>query len=104
MENHIRELKQYQSSQGSNVDLQVKQLTEELSKFKSMSKNRDNILNEIDSKNKSLRETETKLKLTQNDIEIMQTKARQQESMNKDLTEKTADLEKKVQQLRDSLS
>ena len=39
-----------------------------------LNKKRDEFLQEIDSKNQSLRETETQLKLTRNDIEIIQNK------------------------------
>jgi len=45
-----------------------------------LNKKRDDILNEIDTKNKSLRETETQLKLTKNDIEIVHAKNKQLES------------------------
>lgn len=44
---------------------------EEIQKLRSLNKNRDEILNEMESKSKNLRETETQLKLTQNDIEIL---------------------------------
>lgn len=46
------------TSNGAN-DMQVKQLKDEINKLKSLSKNRDDILVEIDQKNHSLRETET---------------------------------------------
>jgi len=46
-------------------------MQEEIHRLKSMNKNRDDILQEIDQKNQNLRETESKLKLTQNEIELM---------------------------------
>jgi len=52
-------------------DVQIRQLQDEVQRLRSINKNRDNILSEIDSKNQSLRETETQLKLSQNDIEIL---------------------------------
>lgn len=58
-------------------------------------------MQEIDTKNQSLRETETKLKLTKNDIEILQNKTKQMEVLNKEYLEKNDDLEKKVQQLKE---
>ena len=51
--------------------MQIKQLKEEIQRLKSLNKNRDDILEEIDQKNHNLRETETQLKLTKNDIEIL---------------------------------
>jgi len=45
-------------------DVQVRQLQDEVQRLRSINKNRDNILSEIDSKNQSLRETETQLKLS----------------------------------------
>lgn len=41
-----------------------------------MTKNRDDILNEIDTKNQNLRETETRLKLAQNEQEVFETKVK----------------------------
>ena len=46
-------------------------MKDEIARLKSLNKNRDEILNEIDQKNTNLRETETQLKLTKNDIEIL---------------------------------
>ena len=45
-------------------DVQIRQLQDEVQRLRSINKNRDNILSEIDSKNQSLRETETQLKLS----------------------------------------
>ena len=68
-----------------------------------MNKNRDDILQEIDSKNHNLRETETKLKLTQNDMEILENKAKQLEAINRELNEKNEDLEKRLKSSKDQL-
>jgi len=42
----------------------VKKLMEENQKLRSLNKNREEILQEVESKSKNLRETETQLKLT----------------------------------------
>ena len=81
--------------------MQIRQLQEEINRLRSINKNRDDILNEIDSKNQSLRETETELKLTKNDIEILNSKTAHLTSQNKELNEKNEELEKKVQQLKE---
>jgi len=39
--------------------MEIKQLKEEIQRLKSLNKNRDDILEEIDQKNHNLRETET---------------------------------------------
>lgn len=77
-------------------EMQIKQLKEEIARLKSLNKNRDDILEEIDQKNHNLRETETQLKLTKNDIEILQTKVRTQEKQNAELNEKSEMYEKKI--------
>ena len=51
--------------------MEIKNLKDEINRLKSLNKNRDDILSEIDQKNHNLRETETQLKLTKNDIEIL---------------------------------
>jgi len=68
-----------------------------------MSKQRNEMLNEIDSKNQNLRETEMKLKLTQNDIEIMSTKTKSMETQQLELQDKNEELEARVQGLKDQL-
>lgn len=77
-------------------DMQVRQLQDEVSRLRSINKNRDNILSEIDSKNWNLRETETQLKLTQNDIEILHNKTKQLEAISKQYADKNETFEKKV--------
>jgi hypothetical protein len=58
-------------------------------------------LQEIDTKTQNLRETETKLKLTENDIEILVAKNKSMETQQKELTDKNEDLEQKVTSLKD---
>lgn len=50
----------------------MRKLQEEITKLRSLNKNRDQILQEMDQKNQSLRHAETSLKLVQNDLELMQ--------------------------------
>jgi len=66
-----------------------------------LTKNRDDILNEIDTKNQSLRETETRLKLTQNEQEVLENKVKHGDAINKELMEKNEELEKRVANLKD---
>ena len=109
LEGHIQELKQYHqgpqsnaySSVTSNSEMQTKQLKDEIQRLKSLSKNRDEILVEIDQKNHNLWETETQLKLTKNDIEILQSKNKTQDKLNMEMNEKNEALEKKVQLLKE---
>ena len=51
---------------------EAKQLQEELTKLRSLTKNRDQILVELDQKSQSLRHVETSLKIAQNDLELTQ--------------------------------
>ena len=67
------QLKQKEAVSKSTVDQQeVKRLQEEIAKLRSLNKNRDQILAEMDQKNKALRESETNLKMVQNDFELIQ--------------------------------
>lgn len=50
--------------------MQIKALKDEVARLKSLNKNRDDILTDLEQKNHNLRETETQLKLHKNDIEI----------------------------------
>jgi len=59
------------SSYNSKENTEVKKLMEEIQRLRSLNKNRDEILTEMESKSKNLRETETQLKITQSDIEIL---------------------------------
>lgn len=56
----------------STGDNDMRKLQEEITKLRSLNKNRDQILQEMDQKNQSLRHAETSLKLVQNDLELMQ--------------------------------
>ncbi len=56
----------------SKENNEVKKLSEEIQKLRSLNKHRDEVLNEMETKNKNLRDTETQLKLTQNDFELIQ--------------------------------
>lgn len=67
----MKETLKDKSAYNSKDTAEVKKLMEEIQKLRSLNKNRDEILNEMESKSKNLRETETQLKLTQNDIEIL---------------------------------
>ena len=59
------------SPYGSTKDAEIKKLQEEITRLKSLNKHRDDIINQIESQNKNLRDTETQLKLTQNDYELL---------------------------------
>ena len=79
------QLKQKDAVSGkSAVDQQeVKKLQEEIAKLRSLNKNRDQILAEMDQKNKALRESETNLKMVQNDLELAQSQNTSTEMKNK---------------------
>jgi len=98
----VKDLQKYASTQGSTSgqsssdSLQVKQLTEELNRLRSLNKTRDDLHQQIDTKNQSLRETETRLKITQIDKEETENKLKQADSVKKEMIEKNDDLERKV--------
>lgn len=102
---HIKELKQYSKPQDSSASnsTEIKQLKDEIARLNSINKNRNDMLQEIDTKNHNLRETETKLKLTQNDIEILVSKNKALETNQRELQEKNDDLEQKVTSFKDQL-
>ena len=78
------QLKQKEAVSKSTVDQQeVKRLQEEIAKLRSLNKNRDQILAEMDQKNKALRESETNLKMIQNDFELIQSQNQSYEVKNK---------------------
>ena len=67
------QLKQKEAVSKSTVDQkEVKCLQEEIAKLRSLNKNRDHLLVEIEQKSKALRESETNLKMVQNDYELIQ--------------------------------
>jgi chromosome segregation ATPase len=59
------------SNFNSKENTETKKLMEEIQRLRSLNKNRDEILTEMENKSKNLRETETQLKITQSDIEIL---------------------------------
>lgn len=106
----VKDLRQYASTQGGqssassqngNDSYQVKQLTEEVNRLRSLNKTRDELHQQIDTKNQSLRETETRLKITQIDKEETENKLKTADSVKKEMLEKNEDLERKVAQLKD---
>ena len=64
-------------------------MIEEIQKLRSLNKHRDDIINQMENQNKNLRETETQLKLTQNDYELLH-------NLNKSLEMKVKDLQEKL--------
>lgn len=52
----------------SDSSEEIKRLKEEILRLQSLNKNRTEMLQQIDTKDQNLRETETKLKMTQNDF------------------------------------
>ena len=86
----------------STVDQQeVKRLQEEIAKLRSLNKNRDQILAEMDQKNKALRESETNLKMVQNDYDLIQNEKQNLEVKNKQQAEKIRDLELRLNQTKE---
>ena len=62
-------------------DEEIKKLQEELSVQKSLNKNREQLLAELDQKNTQMRQMETSLKMLKNDLTI-------QEQQNRTVSEK----------------
>ena len=80
---------------------EVKRLQEEIAKLRSLNKNRDQILAEMDQKNKALRESETNLKMVQNDFDLIQNEKQNLEVKNKQQAEKIRDLELRLNQTKE---
>ena len=99
------QLKQKDAVSGNSaVDQQeVKKLQEEIAKLRSLNKNRDQILVEMDQKNKALRESETNLKMVQNDLELAQSQNASTEMKNKQQADKIRDLEQKINQSKEQI-
>ena len=98
------QLKQKEAVSSSTVDQQeVKRLQEEIAKLRSLNKNRDQILAEIDEKNKALRESETNLKMVQNDLELIQSQNQSYEIKNKQQADKLRDIELKLNQAKEQV-
>ena len=77
---------------------EVKRLQEEINRLTSLTKNRDQLLIELDAKNKALRESETSLKISQNDLELAQSQNQSMELKSRQQLDKIRDLEHKVNQ------
>ena len=73
--------------------IESKKIMEEIQKLRSLNKNRDDIITQMETQNKNLRETETQLKLTQNDYELLQNQNKGLEMKVKDLQEKLEGVE-----------
>jgi hypothetical protein len=58
---------------------------EEIQKLRSINKDRDHILEEFESRGKSMRETDTKLKMTMNDVQMLTVQKQNCEGKIKDL-------------------
>jgi hypothetical protein len=72
-------------------------MLEEIQKLRSLNKHRDDIINQMETQNKNLRETETQLKLTQNDYELLN-------NLNRGLELKVKDLQEKLEQAEGKLA
>lgn len=57
-----------QNNNKEHYEREIKQLQDELSKQKSLNRNREQLLQELDEKSKQLYDQEAKLKLTQNEL------------------------------------
>jgi len=93
----FKEASKEKAAYSAKENQEIKKLNEEIQRLRILNKNRDDILTEIDSKNKNLRETETQLHMSQNDIEALTAQNSQLEQKNKDLVEKLEQQEQKLQ-------
>ena len=66
----LRDSLKDKNSYNTKENAEVKKLNEEIQRLRSLNKNRDEIISEMENKSKSLRETETQLKMSQADIEL----------------------------------
>ena len=76
----------------------MKRLQDEINRLTSLTKNRDQLLIELDAKSKALRESETQLKISQNDLELAQSQNQSMELKSRQQLDKIRDLEHKVNQ------
>lgn len=90
-----------QNLYGSKDSVEAKKMMDEIQKLRSLNKHRDDIIGQMETQNRSLRETETQLKLTQNDYELLHTQNKTLELRVKDLQEKCESAETKLAQLRE---
>ena len=73
-------------------------MQDEINRLTSLTKNRDQLLIELDAKSKALRESETQLKISQNDLELAQSQNQSMELKSRQQLDKIRDLEHKVNQ------
>lgn len=97
----LKETLSQKNAYSSKDSQEVKKLMEENQKLRSLNKHRDEILIQMESQNKSLRDTETQLKVTQNDYELLQSTNRNLEQRNKELAEKLELLDTKLNQFKE---
>lgn len=71
-------------------------MIDELQKLRSLNKNRDQLLTEIDTKSKQLRESETEVKLLKNDLENVKQNLASVEKKNVEVFKKLEDSEIKI--------
>jgi predicted RNase H-like nuclease (RuvC/YqgF family) len=60
----FEQFKQTKEAEEKALKAEIKKLQEEIQRLKSLNKHRDDVINQIENQNKSLRDTETQLKLT----------------------------------------
>ena len=81
----LKETLNQKNAYNTKDNTEVKKLMEEIQKLRSLNKHRDEILGQMESQNKNLREAETQLKLTQNDYELLQNQNKSLEIKIKEL-------------------
>ena len=81
----LKETVNQKNAYNTKDNTEVKKLMEEIQKLRSLNKHRDEILGQMESQNKNLREAETQLKLTQNDYELLQNQNKSLEIKIKEL-------------------
>lgn len=72
----------YSGKQAADAQ-EVKRLQDEINRLTGLTKNRDQLLVELDAKSKALRESETSLKICQNDLELSQSLNQSMELKNR---------------------
>ena len=60
-----------ESGSSSGDSTEIKRLLEENQKLKSLNKDREDLLKDLEMRSKSMRETETKLKIKENELELI---------------------------------
>ena len=74
----LKQTELYSGKQSADAQ-EVKRLQDEINRLTSLTKNRDQLLVELDAKSKQLREAETSLKISQNDLELAQSQGQSME-------------------------